>query len=104
MLQKDLPIPEWHQPRNEKICKIKVGQDLRSNHFDLMRAILVHPEMNKYAQDVGLAFQKYSSKLVREIFRRFFGSVSDTRKKAILMILEQRHKIGISILAERAKK
>lgn len=50
MLYNELQDDSWYHPKKPKICKIKLPNDLNSNHFNLLEYVLSHPDMSRYRQ------------------------------------------------------
>lgn len=97
MLRKEFLDPTWYQPNREDNCKIKVPNKPRTNHFDLLRYIAKSSDMSVYLPDVFWSFERFDRKLVVAIMKRFFSHLSDVRKRTIIEILCQRHRIGMQI-------
>ncbi len=98
MLNKELEDPKWYKTKSRDISKIKVPNDLKSNHFDLMRFILNDNNMKKYHNSLSKAFDNFDIKKVNQIFKRFFPHESRVRKKAIIKILKHRYSISKQII------
>lgn len=91
---------EWYQAkaRIKGLCKITIPEDYKATHFDLLTYILKDTDMREYKEDVSLAFESYSPRLVQAVLKRFFSNLTEMRKQIILKILDKRASIGIKII------
>ncbi|MDE0092488.1 MAG: HipA domain-containing protein [Oligoflexia bacterium] len=97
---RELDDEEWYQAkaRIKGLCKITIPEDYKATHFDLLTYILKDTDMREYREDISLAFEGYSSRLVQAILKRFFPNLTEMRKQIILKILDKRASIGIKII------
>ena len=96
----ELDEEEWYQAkaRIKGLCKITIPKDYKATHFELLAYILTDRDMREYKEDISLAFQGYSPRLVQAILKRFFPDLVEIRKQIILKILDKRASIGIKII------
>jgi hypothetical protein len=99
MLGSDLLNDEWYKPGNkQELCKITVPNNIKSNHFDLMKRILSEPQLMKYKDDLAKPFRLYNRQLTTAILKRFFPELSELKKDVICTILNKRHSLGCELL------